>query len=88
MERSVPANVENSPFLIMASSSNRNWPPYALILEESTLPKTKPMWFYMILTFCSSLSYVEMRVILARIIWNLDLSLAEESQDWVDRQKV
>lgn len=42
----------------------------------------------MILTFRNSLAYVEMRVILARIIWNFDLSLAEESQDWLQRQKV
>lgn len=42
----------------------------------------------MILTLHNSLAYVEMRVILARIIWNFDLSLAEESQDWLDRQKV
>ncbi|RSL96790.1 hypothetical protein CEP52_011285 [Fusarium oligoseptatum] len=35
-----------------------------------------------------NLAYVEMRVILARIIWNFDLSLAEQSQDWLERQKV
>ncbi|RSL91780.1 hypothetical protein BHE90_011521 [Fusarium euwallaceae] len=34
-----------------------------------------------------NLAYVEMRVILARIIWNFDLSLAEQSQDWLERQK-
>lgn len=42
----------------------------------------------MVLTFCNSLAYVEMRVIRARIIWNFDLSLAEESPDWLVRQKV
>ncbi|RSL44268.1 hypothetical protein CEP54_014744 [Fusarium duplospermum] len=35
-----------------------------------------------------NLAYVEMRVILARIIWNFDLSLPEQSQNWLERQKV
>lgn len=29
-----------------------------------------------------------MRTILARIVWNFDLKLAPDSQDWMERQKV
>ncbi len=32
------------------------------------------------------LAYSEMRVILARLVWNFDLELCEEAQDW-DQQK-
>ncbi|KAF6811209.1 cytochrome p450 [Colletotrichum sojae] len=35
-----------------------------------------------------NLAYVEMRLILARLIWSFDLELAEESRDWVARQKI
>ncbi|KAF6808212.1 cytochrome p450 [Colletotrichum musicola] len=35
-----------------------------------------------------NLAYVEMRLILARLIWNFDLELADQSRDWVARQKV
>ncbi|KAL0933427.1 cytochrome p450 [Colletotrichum truncatum] len=35
-----------------------------------------------------NLAYVEMRLILARLVWNFDLELAEESRGWVERQKV
>ncbi|CAI0643456.1 unnamed protein product [Colletotrichum noveboracense] len=35
-----------------------------------------------------NLAYVEMRLILARLIWSFDLELAEESRDWVGQQKV
>ena len=34
-----------------------------------------------------SLAYLEMRLILARIIWNFDVELLPESQGW-DQQKV
>jgi hypothetical protein len=37
---------------------------------------------------CTSLAYMEMRIILARVIWNFDMTLADESQDWHARQKV
>lgn len=29
-----------------------------------------------------------MRIILARVLWNFDLSLADESKDWLRRQKI
>jgi len=32
-----------------------------------------------------NLAYAEMRLILARVIWNFDLKLADESQDWSDQ---
>lgn len=35
-----------------------------------------------------SLAYVEMRLILARVIWNFDMKIAEESRDWYSRQKI
>jgi hypothetical protein len=31
-----------------------------------------------------SLAYAEMRVILARLLWNFDLTLEEESRRWID----
>ncbi|POS74303.1 cytochrome P450 [Diaporthe helianthi] len=35
-----------------------------------------------------NLAYIEMRIILARVLWNFDLELAEESRDWLSRQKI
>ena len=32
---------------------------------------------------CDSLAYAEMRLILARIMFEFDLSLADESKDWL-----
>ena len=40
------------------------------------------------LTHLASLAYVEMRLILARIIFNFDLRLAEDSRGWMEKQKV
>lgn len=36
----------------------------------------------------TSLAYIEMRIILARVLWNFDLRLADESKDWLSRQKI
>jgi len=38
------------------------------------------------LTSIHSLAYAEMRLILARMVWNFDITLASESQGWMDRQ--
>lgn len=57
-------------------------------LGRKCVARTKFIHLYTMLTFYHSLAYVEMRVILARIIWNFDMSLAEQSQDWLERQKV
>ena len=35
-----------------------------------------------------NLAYMEMRLILARLIWGFDLELCEESNGWAERQKV
>ncbi|KAM5353465.1 hypothetical protein ACJ41O_000115 [Fusarium nematophilum] len=35
-----------------------------------------------------SLAYAEMRLILARMIWNFDFKIAEESKAWIDDNKV
>ena len=32
------------------------------------------------------LAYVEMRVILARLLWNFDLELANKDDDWLDQK--
>lgn len=37
---------------------------------------------------CHSLAYAEMRTILARVIYNFDMKLAEDSQDWMEKQKI
>lgn len=34
-----------------------------------------------------SLAYAEMRLILANMIYNFDLTLADESKDWIAKQK-
>ncbi|KAF9879140.1 hypothetical protein CkaCkLH20_03373 [Colletotrichum karsti] len=34
-----------------------------------------------------NLAYAEMRMILAKVIWNFDLQLAEESRDWLDCER-
>ncbi|KAK7751071.1 hypothetical protein SLS62_007057 [Diatrype stigma] len=35
-----------------------------------------------------NLAYVEMRIILARVLWNFDMKIADESKDWVSKQRV
>ncbi|WYZ44180.1 hypothetical protein EsH8_VII_000616 [Colletotrichum jinshuiense] len=35
-----------------------------------------------------NLAYVEMRIILARLLWSFDLVLADDSRDWMERQKI
>lgn len=40
----------------------------------------------MLLIECSSLAYHEMRVILAKVLWHFDLSLCEESLNWLDQK--
>lgn len=35
-----------------------------------------------------SLAYVEMRLILARMLWNFDIKIADDSRDWAGRQKI
>jgi len=34
-----------------------------------------------------SLSYSEMRLILARMLWNFDMRLDDDSKGWLDTQK-
>lgn len=34
-----------------------------------------------------NLAYNEMRLIFARVLWNFDLELCEESHNWIDAQK-
>lgn len=36
----------------------------------------------------SSLAYIEMRIILARVLWNFDMNIAEESVDWMSKQRI
>lgn len=36
----------------------------------------------------NSLAYMEMKVIIARLIWNFNISLAPESNSWMENQKV
>ncbi|CCF41680.1 hypothetical protein CH063_11889 [Colletotrichum higginsianum] len=33
-------------------------------------------------------SYSEMKLILARLIWNFDMELAAESRNWAEKQKI
>lgn len=35
-----------------------------------------------------NLAYAEMRVILARILWNFDVELCEESRDWIEKLQI
>ena len=34
-----------------------------------------------------SLAYAEMRLILAKVVYNFDISLAEESKGWIEKSK-
>lgn len=47
------------------------------------------MWSYadVELTYLSRLAYAEMRLILARMIWNFDMELSEDSKNWLKGQK-
>ena len=44
----------------------------------------------MLLARCNSLAHAEMRLILAKILWNFDLELAGDGngKDWITTQKV
>lgn len=44
--------------------------------------------FVVLTGFLTSLAYAEMRVILARMVFNFDLRIAEESKGWMERQKI
>lgn len=35
-----------------------------------------------------SLAYIEMRIILSRVLWNFDMRIAEESVDWMSKQRI
>lgn len=35
----------------------------------------------------SNLAYMEVKIILARVLWNFDLELCEESRGWMERQR-
>jgi cytochrome P450 len=35
-----------------------------------------------------SLAYAEMRLILARLLWNFDIELDERSRRWIDEMKM
>ncbi|KAK0750225.1 cytochrome P450 [Schizothecium vesticola] len=35
-----------------------------------------------------NLAYIEMRIILARVLWNFDMRIAEESVDWMSKQRI
>ena len=35
-----------------------------------------------------NLAYIEMRLILTRVLWNFDLRIAEESLDWMSKQRI
>ncbi|KAJ4291290.1 hypothetical protein N0V88_006293 [Collariella sp. IMI 366227] len=35
-----------------------------------------------------NLAYIEMRLVLTRVLWNFDLRIAEDSLDWMNKQKV
>ena len=36
----------------------------------------------------NSLAYIEMRIILARVLWNFDMRIADDSRDWVAKQRI
>lgn len=35
-----------------------------------------------------NLAYIEMRLILTRVLWNFDIKLADECKDWMAKQKI
>ena len=39
------------------------------------------------LTSDCSLAYMEMRIILAKLLWQFEVALANPDQDWIDSQK-
>lgn len=50
---------------------------YFILMNDMATNETHPL----------SLAYVEMRIILARLIYNFDLRLAEDSHRWIERQR-
>lgn len=35
-----------------------------------------------------NLAYIEMRIILARVLWNFDIKIDQESVDWMRKQRI
>lgn len=42
----------------------------------------------LLLTWCNSLAYAEMRLIVAKLLFNFDLELVDKETDWLEGQKV
>ncbi|KAK1633225.1 hypothetical protein BDP81DRAFT_434459 [Colletotrichum phormii] len=34
------------------------------------------------------MAYAELRIILAKLVWNFDLELMDESKEWTSRQRI
>jgi hypothetical protein len=70
-----------------------SWPPSLL---SQTLPPSLSFQVYTrgvsLLTAATlllhSLAYSEMRLIMARMVWNFDMRLAKDSHDWVDKTEL
>lgn len=74
-----------------ASGRSKSTQPHASLLIHTLPPAlpVRPRVISAVLIGCAhSLAYVEMRLILARVIWNFDLKLADDSKDWLSRQKI
>jgi hypothetical protein len=41
-----------------------------------------------LIVFLFSLAYAEMRLIMAKLVWNFDFELDPRSQDWIEQNKV
>ncbi|GKT41929.1 trichothecene C-15 hydroxylase [Colletotrichum spaethianum] len=50
------------------------------------LDALKPFHFGPRICLGMNLAYAEMRMMLARVIWNFDLQLASQSQNWIDQE--
>lgn len=56
--------------------------------EYSRIHFVTPLLFLFLTRPMSSLAYAEMRLILARVIFNFDMRLADDSKGWMERQKI
>lgn len=57
-------------------------------LAESTYPKTVPQRSNLLTENFFSLAYIEMRLILSRLLYSFDMELADPNFDWVGGQKI
>jgi hypothetical protein len=68
--------------------SRSRWGRGTVLAGSESLPTFEVLllWKNRTHPWCRSLAYSEMRLILARVIFNFDMQLVDEKDDWMDQE--